>query len=273
VQARRAEIRSALAMLDEAGADHVHPTEPEARAVKTREGIKLGYNAQIVVDHDSDLIVAADVVTDATDHGQLVPMIEQVVENLGRPAAETVADKGYWSGAQLEEAERRHLPVLVPAQEEGKKGEYAKSNFRFDAERDVYICPRGVELPLEAVNKATTGKPALRVYRCHDATCPARAKCTTSKEGRRIKRYPGEDALARQAAKLQKTGNAILWSLRKEIVEHVFGIVKVIDGFRRFTVRGLAGAKAQWSLACLALNLRKLVPAVHHGTLTVAAFR
>jgi transposase len=272
-KARRAQIRSALLMLEKADAEHLHPQEPEARAVKTREGIRLGYNAQIVVDHDSDLVVAADVVTDATDHGQLVPMIAEVVEVLGQPAAETVADKGYWSGAQLQEAERRHLPVLVPAQEEGKKGPYAKSNFRFNAERDVYICPRGVELPLESVNSATTGKPALRVYRCHDTACPDRAKCTTSKAGRAIKRYSGEDAIVRQAAKLEKAANRVLWSLRKEIVEHVFGIVKVIDGFRRFTVRGLEGAKTQWSLACLALNLRKLVPAVHDGRLNVAAFR
>lgn len=268
---RRAEIRSALAMLDEADANHLHPKEPEARLVKTREGIKLGYNAQIVVDHDSDLVVAADVVTDATDHAQLVPMIKEVVDVLGQPAAETVADKGYWSGAQLEETERLRLPVLVPAQAEGAKGAYAKSNFRFDAERDVYICPRGVELPLEAVNNATTGKPALRVYRCHDATCPVRAKCTTSKEARRIKRHCHEDALARQANKLGTAENRILWSLRKEIVEHVFGIVKAIDGFRRFTVRGLAGAKTQWSLACLALNLRKLVAAAQDGRVTVAA--
>jgi transposase len=272
-EVRRAEIRSALSSLEEAGAEHRHPQEPEARAVKTREGIRLGYNAQIVVDHDSDLVVAADVVTDATDHGQLVPMLENVVDILGEPAAETVADKGYWSGAQLLDAERRHLPVLVPAQEQGKKGPYTKSNFRFDAERNVYICPRGVELPLESANSATTGKPALRLYRCHDATCPERAKCTSDKKGRAIKRYDGEDAIVRQAAKLEKSGNRILWSLRKEIVEHVFGIVKVIDGFRRFTVRGLAKAKTQWSLACLALNLRKLLPAVHDGRLTVNAFR
>ena len=46
--------------------------------------------------------------------------------------------------------------------------------------------------------------------------------------------------------------------LRKEIVEHLFGIVKTIDGFRRFTVRGLEKAEAQWALVCMAVNLRKL---------------
>ena len=99
-----------------------------------------------------------------------------------------------------------------------------------------------------------------------------RATCTTDKKGRGIKRFEGEDALARQATKLRKQENQVLWSLRKEIVEHVFGIVKAIDGFRRFTVRGLDGANAQWSLACLAVNLRKMLPAVDDGRLSAAAF-
>ena len=270
---RRKQIRTALEEMKTAETNHLHPTEPEARMVKTREGaIKLGYNAQIVVDHDSDLIVAADVVTSATDHDQLVPMIEATKEILGEAAAETVADKGYWSGAQLLEAERRHLPVLVPAQEPSEEGEYAKANFRFDAERDVYICPRGIELPLAIRRNASKRREAHNIYRCGDKTCPVRAKCSTSKEGRTVKRFPGEDAIARQAAKLQQRDKQVLWSLRKEIVEHLFGVVKSIDGFRRFTVRGLEKARTQWALVCLAVNLRKLLPAVRERRLNAAMF-
>ena len=271
---RQEEIRAALKQLDESDAEHLHPKEPEARVVKTREGLKLGYNAQIVVDHDSDLIVAAEVVTDATDHGQLVPMVQEVAEVLGKTADETVADKGYSSGAQMQEAERHHLPVLVPAQDESsEKGEYAKSKFRFEAERDVYVCPRGEELPLEAILKATTSKPPRRLYRCHNADCPVRAQCTTDKQGRSIKRNDSEEALARQAEKLAQPKNQVLFSLRKEIVEHLFGIIKAVDGFRRFTAWGLESARGQWALACLAVNLRKLLPAIQAGTLTAAGFR
>ena len=49
-------------------------------------------------------------------------------------------------------------------------------------------------------------------------------------------------------------------ALRKETVEHIFGIIKQNHGFRRFTAWGLEGASAQWSLVCIATNLRKLVP-------------
>lgn len=268
---RKKEIRAALAQLDEAGQDHLNPGDPEARVLKTREGLRLGYNAQIVVDHDSDMIVAEAVVTDATDHAQLVPMVAAVEDTLGRAAEETVADKGYASAAQFAETERRHLPVLVAVQDESSdKGAYAKSKFRFEKDRNLYLCPRGEELPFEGHHRATTGKPAQDLYRCHNHACPVRGDCTTNKKGRAIKRLEGEDAVERQVAKLSSSKNKILYSLRKEIVEHVFGIVKAVDGFRRFTAWGLESAQAQWSLACLAVNVRKLLPHVRAGAFTAA---
>lgn len=270
---RRKLIREALTQLDAADAEHVHPLETEARVVKTREGLRLGYNAQVVVDHDSDLIVAADVVTDATDHRQLVPMVEEARSTTGKNADETVADAGYASGEQFAEAERRRLPVIVAVQRESETGDYAKSKFRYDTERDLYVCPRGESLPLEGHHRATGGKPAHGLYRCHNRECPVRDECTTNKKGRAIKRLPTEDAFVRQVERQNPTPKRILLSLRKEIVEHVFGIIKWVDGFRRFSVRGLDGVRAQWALACLAVNLRKLLPAVADGRITAAILR
>ena len=44
---------------------------------------------------------AADVTTEETDADQLVPMLQQTLDDHGRVAEETVADAGYTSGAQL----------------------------------------------------------------------------------------------------------------------------------------------------------------------------
>ena len=272
-KARRNKIAEALERLDAEETDHLHSKEPQARAVKTRDGVRLGYNAQAVVDEKSDLIVAVAVVNDAVDNRQLVPMVEQVAETLGKTAQQTVADTGYASGEQLAEAEKRHLPVLVKTHDEkSQKGEYAKSNFRYDRERDLYVCPQGEELPFVAIHKKTTGKPERRIYRCGNMECPVRDACTDSKSGREIKRIKGEDATVRQAELLADPKNKALYAKRKQIVEHVFGIVKWVDGFRRFTAWGPLGAAAQWSLVCLAINLRKLLPAVRDGRLSGAAF-
>ncbi len=264
------EIASALAMLDEAGVDHLHEGEPEARMMKGRGTHALGYNGQIVVDHDSDLIVACDVVTDQNDIAQMLPMLEQVHETFGRVAENNVADTGYDYGDHLEDAEARGMNVLVSLREEpDAKGEYSKAYFRYDAQSDVYICPKGERLVQVGTNKsrATTQHPDV-IYRCHNKTCPVRAACTKDARGRQIRRTYGDGARARQAKKQLDPRMRVLLSLRKEIVEHLFGIVKGIDGFRRFTVRGLEKVRAQWALVCTAVNLRKLYVAWRRGKLT-----
>jgi len=259
---RREQIRQSLRELDAADTDHMHTAEREARTMKIRgHNSALGYNAQVIVDHDSDLIVCTDVTVEQADSAQLVPMLQQMLDEQGRVADQTIADAGYTSGAQLDEAERRHLPVIVGFQTQaGEDGPYAKATFQYDCERNVYICPRDETLPfIRTESPSEKGKPVpIHIYRCGNTTCPVRGECTTSKRGREIKRMEYEGSVERQRERQKPYAMQVLLELRKEIVEHIFGILKGTDGFRRFTVRGLEAVRAQWALACSALNLRKL---------------
>ena len=45
---------------------------------------------------------------------------------------------------------------------------------------------------------------------------------------------------------------------RKTIVEPVIGWIKEVLGFRRFSLRGEAKARGEWSVVCLAVNLKRL---------------
>ena len=54
-----------------------------------------------------------------------------------------------------------------------------------------------------------------------------------------------------------KTGKE-LYKLRKQTVEPVFGIIKEALGFRRFSMRGRQKTESEWSLVCLAYNMRRL---------------
>src|SRR5438270_1655215 len=60
-----------------------------------------GYNAQIAVDGEAQVIVAAEVTQESNDKRQLVPMLEQVEQNLGNKPQAVSADNGYWSGKQI----------------------------------------------------------------------------------------------------------------------------------------------------------------------------
>jgi hypothetical protein len=263
------DVLDALRQLDAAGCDHLHLHERNARVMKCGPALLLAYNAQAVADHDSDLIVAQHVVVEENDHPLLVPMMEHVVHTTGAMATQSVFDTGYFSGAQLAEAQRKRLPVLVPVQEESAKGPYAKSLFQYDPLRDGYVCPQGELLPREGTRKPTADRPyPTTIYRCHNDGCPVRAQCTGGQRGRLVRRTPFDEAIARQQEKNEQPAHQILLSLRKEIIEHVFGCIKGNDGFRRFSVRGLAKVRAQWALVCSVFNLRKLYPAWLSGTLS-----
>lgn len=247
-----------LDQLDQYGVAHLHPQEPEARVMRCDPRPLFAYNAQAVVDHEHDMIVAIGLTTEENDLAQLVPMLQQEERVLGHVAARTVVDTGYASGAQLHEAERKRLPVLTPVQAESDKGLLPKSSFTYDEQRDEYVCPRGERLPLEDCRKMSKDASCeTAIYRCHDDDCPERAACTRDRKGRTVKRTPFDEAVEHQRTLLAQPAMRNLYDLRKEIVEHIFGCLKGNDGLRRFLVRGFAKALAQWALACIAFNLRK----------------
>ncbi len=64
--------------------------------------------------------------------------------------------------------------------------------------------------------------------------------------------------LKKMAHKLKTQAGKKQYALRKQTVESVFGIIKSVMGFRQFLLRGLDKVKGEWTLACLAWNLKRL---------------
>jgi transposase len=71
---------------------------------------------------------------------------------------------------------------------------------------------------------------------------------------------PPEQATAKQAMhhKLRSEAGRAVYKMRKAIVEPVFGQIKEIRGFRRFSMRGREKARAEWKLVCATANFLKL---------------
>lgn len=60
------------------------------------------------------------------------------------------------------------------------------------------------------------------------------------------------------AHRLKTKAGRALYALRKQTVEPVFGIIKSVMGFRQFSLRGLTKVTGEWTLVCLAWNLKRL---------------
>lgn len=100
-------------------------TDPDSEIMKTRRGFIQGYNAQAVVTADQ-LIVAADVTTEANDINQLEPMLNQaqaiaeLVMGEDTTLGVTLADAGYCSEANLA-AETDDRELLVATKKDHKQ--------------------------------------------------------------------------------------------------------------------------------------------------------
>ncbi len=71
---------------------------------------------------------------------------------------------------------------------------------------------------------------------------------------------PAEGASVKEqmAYKLRTEIGKALYRLRKSTVEPVIGIIKEVLGFRHFSLRGLSAAGGEWTLVCLAYNLKRM---------------
>lgn len=60
------------------------------------------------------------------------------------------------------------------------------------------------------------------------------------------------------AHRLKTKDGRARYALRKQTVEPVFGIIKSVMGFRQFSLRGLDKVRGEWTLVCLAWNLKRM---------------
>jgi transposase len=92
-------------------------TDPESRIMPdgaNKGSFLQGYNAQIAVDGESQVIVAAELTQETNDKRQLVPMAEMITGNVGRLADTTSADAGYFSEEAVESEKLAGTLLLVP---------------------------------------------------------------------------------------------------------------------------------------------------------------
>ncbi|HEY8742784.1 MAG TPA: transposase [Chloroflexota bacterium] len=69
---------------------------------------------------------------------------------------------------------------------------------------------------------------------------------------------PDASLTVQMAYQLRTAIGKAVYGARKSTVEPVIGIIKEVLGFRQFSLRGLGAAAGEWSLVCVAWNLKRL---------------
>jgi transposase len=262
----RQEIERLKAMdttLADAPDGQISLTDPDARAMATsaRNSGLVGYNAQCAVDTETHIIVAHDVTNKGFDRDQLSPMAMAAKEALGRDTLHALADKGYFSGVEIAACDKAGIKVTMPRPETSgnrKKGMYVKADFKYDPDRDVYICPTGDALTYR-YTREEDGLQVRRYWTNECQHCPVKSRCTTGKE-RRVTRWEYEHLVDEMRDRLRSADDPM--TLRRSTVEHPFGTIKAWMGAAHFLMRHLANVRTEMALNVLAYNIKRMIALV-----------
>jgi len=154
-----------------------------------------------------------------------------------------------------------HIPVWDKSTRED--GTFSRSDFAYDPEGNVYVCPGGKELkkyhrpfskPRDGLTKDGTLIYFARKRDCD--VCTLKPKCCPNKPARKVVRsiYEARD----KARAIAKTEAYTVSRRERKKAEMLFAHLKRILGLDKLRLRGPNGAKDEFLLAATAQNLRKL---------------
>jgi transposase len=259
MEAKMDELKARQQEVAEHPDKQVSTTDPDCRSMtRPGGGSVVGYNVQSAVDEKHHLIVTHEVTNDTTDRAQLDNMGKQAKRVLDASTLTVVADAGYYEGQAIVNCYEDGIQALVPktnTSSSKSKGKYSKADFKYDAERNEYVCPAGERLTYRR-DSVEEGKRLWVYERYGCSSCVLRPQCTTATE-KRLKRWEHEDVLDKAQANLKRHPEAM--RQRKALAEHPFSTIKQLMGSTHFLMRRLPNVKAEMSLNVLAYNMKRAI--------------
>ena len=222
-----------------------------------------GHKAAIVVDTDSQLITAVDVLPgNAPDNLGALELVEQSEASTDSVVQEAMGDAAYGDGGtrQTFADAGRQLVAKVPGRP--NRSHFPKDDFHLDLAAGSCTCPAGqVTHAMVSAGKRTDA--AGRVYRLQAfqfdgavcRACPLRSKCIAAKgrQGRRVLIHP-QEALLQEARALQQSAAYDEYRARRVVVEH--RLARLVQlGIRQSRYFGRVKTKFQVYLAATVANL------------------
>jgi transposase len=260
-QTLKSKVQDILEKLKSEKVKALNTTDPECTKFRSKQGSHAGYNVQAVVDEKHGLIVSSDVVNENNDCHQFADQIEQAHETLEKNCEVACADSGYCDLDELDKIDKQDIKVIVPshAQASGKEPQpFEKSNFKYDADNDCYICPSGEVLPY----RRTESERRRKVYRIKRSVCRQCRHfgvCTNGQIGRKVTRLLKEELKEKLEAQYEQPDSQEIYELRKQKSELPFGHIKRNLKVDSFLLRGLEGVRAETALLASCFNIARMI--------------
>lgn len=248
----------------------VSPTDPAARWTAAAGGPACyAYCENYLIDVEHAVIVDVEATTAVrqAEVGAAQTMLTRAAERFGLWSERLIADTGYGSAAMLdwlvhEQGIEPHIPVFDKSTR--KDDTFSRSDFAYNHQRDLYVCPGGKELlhyrrqfeqPRVGVDAEGLMRYRARVRDC--GPCSLKERCCPRQPARKVLRsiHEGARDFARSIA---ETDAYVISRRERKKVEMLFAHLKRILRLDRLRLRGPCGARDEFHLAAAAQNLRKL---------------
>jgi transposase len=235
-------------------------TDPDS-GYMVRDGKPKGffYLDHRTVDGKHNLITDVHVTPgNVHDSKPYLDRLDRQQDRFGFPVEAVGLDAGYFTAAICHGIEQRGLVGVISYRRPNhRKGSFYKREYRYDADRDEYICPAG-----ERLIYSTTSREGYRHYQSDPSICKSCAyleKCTqNAKCQKTVTRHVWEDSKERVGQNRLTAEGKKLYKRRKETVERSFADAKELHGYRYARYRGLNKVQGQCLLAAAAQNIKKI---------------
>jgi hypothetical protein len=240
----------------------ISTVDPEARhGHKTESRGFDGYKGHIAVDPDSEIITATEVTAGNVGDGAAAQALiggelDQARAAEGGLGIEIYGDASYGTADLVERIEQAGAEANVKVQgPSARKGMYSLEAFQIDTTERTARCPAGVVVKLRVQGDGSL----VGDFHASCASCPLRAKCTTSREGRVLRLHRKYDIIARSRARQRDPEWRQRYRATRPKVERKIGhLMRRKHGGRRARVRGREKIRHDFALLGAAVNLARL---------------
>jgi len=239
----------------------ISPSDPcSAWTAKANKRVQFGYGLNYLVDIENAVIIDVEP-TPARTYDEVEStktMLDRTERCFGLKPKRLAADTAYGTGRFLGWLVDQRIVPHIPVRDASKRddGTLSRSDFRWDRQRGVYICPNGKVLHTTGtVHEGNTLRYRASKFDCE--VCPLKMQCCPNSPTRQVPRDVHE--YARDVTRRLMRTKAFLKSRdERKRVEMRFAHLKVHHGFERMRLRGLSGARDEFVLAAIVQNLKTL---------------
>jgi len=231
-----------------------------AWTAKANKRVQFGYGLNYLIDIENAVIVDVEA-TPARTYDEVSAartMIERTEQRVGIKPRRLAADTAYGTGKFLGWLASAGITPQIPVWDKSVRedGTFSRSDFKFDRECNIYVCPAGKLLK----TTGSIGDDHILRYLASKRDCDAcllKPQCCPNMLSRKVTRDINEDArdLARA---LMATPEFDRSRDERKKVEMRFAHLKTHHRFERMRLRGLSGARDEFHLAAIVQNLKTL---------------